>query len=1231
MNPSRLRPLLRHCRAGWPVPFLLTLLMLPSVAGAQELSFQQLSAGKTLSGFVARAVYLDDVDRPMGGRFVHQRTGFTLDLLAIQSAPQAFIWVNSVPTSDMGEPHTQEHLLLGKGNNGRRHANLEGVSAASASAFTEQLRTCYHFHTAAGVGVFHQLFESQMDALLHPNYSDEEIRREVRNFGVAVNPADGKLRLEEKGTVYNEMVSSFERGWSRMGRAVDIAMYGPSHPLAFVSGGLPAAIREMKPEDIRRFHAANYQLWNMGMIASIPTPFQLEATLAQFDSALNRLQGSAPTKPAAPLYPVLPPPQSSNEGSVHIANYPSNNPDEPGPVIFSWGPTRNLDLRSRFLLELFLENIAGDATTNLYKLIVDPQTRKVDIGAKGVFGWVSSDLGNPVTIGLSAVAPRQMNPKILAQVRTLIVKEMERICTLPDSSPELLAFNDRVKNRIAGIRRSLRQFVNQPPGFGYRGSGSGWFYHLLDLACEDGFQKSLTRKEELAFVEKMLSEGTNLWRKMMGLWRLTKANPYIGAAKPSPELVAQEEAERRSRIDAEVASLMARYGVADKQEAIRRYGAEYDATTAQLDSVASLAPSAKLVSAPPMTLDDQINFSTEKITVSAADTIPLVASTFENLTGATMGLALNLRGVGQQDLLYLSMLPTLLTSVGVIDGGKPITHQEMSERLRAEISGLQAYISSNYRTGRCELVVRGSGGDVQESRQAANWMRLALGSPDWRAENLPRIREVVDQTLSNLRATMQGAEEGWVYDPAIAWMKQKDHLYMATNTFLTQAHNVLRLRWMLMDPGPDGRTVAEYLTFLGVAGGMGRGSVYQLLAALEGDTAALNSISKRSDDVADFLKERDALSEGGRKIVAEAVKDLKQMLNEVPDATLAVDWRYLCERMRDDLLVPPGEALKQLNNVRASIASRANARMFLTSSTETRNGLRPQLRQLAEALSAGGGGSQAGKPAGQAASGMIADRVASRTEGARPVFVGLVNPNTQGGVFINFAPGSTYAQTDHESLVKFLASKTYSGHGSHSIFMKTWGAGLAYSNGLRISANDGLVGYYAERCPELPQTLQFVIDELRRGPRNPAYVDYAIAQAFMEFRSASSYESRGEAIANDLADGLPPSTVRAFRQAILDLRSNPNLASEVFDQLPKVYGQVASRLQRPRGRCPGGNLFRDWSGEAAETVRGLPEKRGRKSHHPGPPVPPRFLDGDGVVIRSCVLKDVEMYPTIDSA
>src|SRR5262249_44831758 len=129
-------------------------------------------------------------------------------------------------------------------------------------------------------------------------------------------------------------------------------------------------------------------------------------------------------------------------------------------------------------------------------------------------------------------------------------------------------------------------------------------------------------------------------------------------------------------------------------------------------------------------------------------------------------------------------------------------------------------------------------------------------------------------------------------------------------------------------------------------------------------------------------------------------------------------------------------------------------------------------------------------------------------DAARPVFVGLVNPNTRGGVFMNSAPGVTYDDTSREALLGFLASKLYAGGGAHGIFMKTWGAGLAYSNGVGGSPSTGRMNYYAERCPELPQTLKFVIGELQRAPREPELAEYAVAQALGEFRSASSYEGR---------------------------------------------------------------------------------------------------------------------------
>ena len=83
-----------------------------TAAGAQKISrLANLHDSDTLHGFKVTTIYLNDANRPMGGRFIHFKTGFTLDFLQIESVPQAFFWVNTFPVSDKGEPHTQEHYL----------------------------------------------------------------------------------------------------------------------------------------------------------------------------------------------------------------------------------------------------------------------------------------------------------------------------------------------------------------------------------------------------------------------------------------------------------------------------------------------------------------------------------------------------------------------------------------------------------------------------------------------------------------------------------------------------------------------------------------------------------------------------------------------------------------------------------------------------------------------------------------------------------------------------------------------------------------------------------------------------------------------------------------------------------------------------------------------------------------------------------------------------------------
>jgi Zn-dependent M16 (insulinase) family peptidase len=1139
---------------------------MPRVASAQTPNaapLDSLSEGRVVNGFRAEAVYLNDSDKPFGARLRHARTGFTLDYLEIQSVPQVFAWVNSFPTSEHGEPHTQEHLLLGKGNMGRAHGALESMSLASSSAFTQQWRTCYHFHTAAGPEVFYKLFENQMDALLHPDYTDEEIRREVSHWGVSENPADKRLSLEEKGTVYQEMRTTYDRPISLLFRAENQMVYGAAHPLAMSAGGWPATIREMKAEDIRKFHADNYHLANMGMVASFPKEMPLGSVLTRLDGILDRLEPKQEQRHFT-TESDIPAPQPATAGTIKLVEYPHKNEQQPGWVMFAYPAQLKLDTREKTLLNLFLANVAGDATTNLYKTFVDTKTRVMDTGAKGVFAFLDDEMveGNPVYVGLTDVAPANMTDEKIAAIRRKITDEMRRVASFPDGSPELKEFNDRIKSRVIQARRTLSKFVNSPPGFGFRNADSAWMTHLIDLNRTPGFRKSVTLKPELAAVEQLISSDKNAWRDLVARWKLAESVPYAVAAKPSPQMLAQGEQELAAREKAEGERLMKKYGVADEQEALKRFKVEYDATTAELEGLAKQSASLKFLEKPPLTLDDQLDYKVTQLPGG----VPLVASTFENMTSATTGLALRLDGVPQEQLFYLSAMPALLTQAGVVRDGKAIPYEQMSEMLRKEVLALNAYYSTNFRTGRAELVVRGAGNDAAESARALDWMKLVLTAPDWRADNLARIRDVVDQVLSGMRNRTQAPEEAWVNDPANAYWRQDNPLLLSTSSFMTQAHNVHRLRWLLKDAGEGAQrdAISNFLASLAGAKAS-REELKSLLAVMQGkkDAQAPAALKPQADASA-------GLPEGAKAIAVDAAKDLDQLLSDIPDETLASDWDYLVKEMRRDLLVPPAQALAGLNAVRQGLLKTGGARMFMIGSAPMQGRLDAGVRALLAGLQTG-----AVTPAKYAAARLVESRVRERAgDKNTPVFVGLVNPNTQGGVFLNSADAATYADAGNRDLMlDYLASRLYAGYGAHGIFIKTWGAGLAYSNGFRGSVGEGRIGYYAERTPELPQTLRFVVEELKKAKPDAGLVEYSVAVAFSQFRSANPYESRGEQMANDIADGMPPDSVRKFREALLALRRTPNLSDELFKRMNAVYGRILPGLGGRAADVKGGVFY----------------------------------------------------------
>ncbi|MBD3335413.1 MAG: hypothetical protein GF355_07835, partial [Candidatus Eisenbacteria bacterium] len=762
-------------------------LILWALANAGAADLGAMEPEQELAGFQVLNLYADGGGRVMGVRFQHAQSRFLLDLLRIQSVPQGFMWVKTIPWSDRGEPHACEHLLLGKGERGRYVAALEEMTLGSSSAWTSQLRTVYHFNTLAGPEAFYTTLEARLDALVHPNFSDEEVRREVRHIGVVEDPGTGELSLEEKGTVYTEMISSFEGpGYPLWGTIGDM-LYGKDHPAANNAGGHPDSMRAMTPEHMWEFHEASYHLANMGMIAAIPAEMELEEFLSRVHGILTRcqeergrMQKTAGAKPkAASEAPGigtvdLPPPfDPAPAGAVRVVPYPSDNPEDRGRVIVAWPADLEYDGFGGFMLDHFLAAMAEGSDSNLYDLFINSRTRVMETGASNVYGYNSEDPGHPVMFGLNGLDPQEIDEETIGSARSVIVNEIRRVAAWPADSKELAAFNQRVASLLDQTGKRLHRMLNSPPMFGFRrGTAGSWEDHLIRLEMTPGERKSLVMEPHFRRARELLAAPENAWTRLIAEWGLLDDPPLAVGVYPERRLLAEAREAKQARLEGVLENFKKRYGTGDPQEAIARYRADFDRVTAGLEAQAAEDEIPRFIDNPPMSLDEQLDYGE----LALPGGVPLVASTFENMTFSRLGLALRLDVVPEDELVYLPLLPALLTDAGVRKDGQVVPYDRMQEALRREVMSYHATFDLGRETERVELVLSGGASETVELHNLLGWMTASLYAPYLEPENLPRLRDIVDQSLTQLRSRMQGREESWVRDPADAYRFQHNPL-----------------------------------------------------------------------------------------------------------------------------------------------------------------------------------------------------------------------------------------------------------------------------------------------------------------------------------------------------------------------------------------------------------------------------------------------------------------------
>jgi hypothetical protein len=375
------------------------------------------------------------------------------------------------------------------------------------------------------------------------------------------------------------------------------------------------------------------------------------------------------------------------------------------------------------------------------------------------------------------------------------------------------------------------------------------------------------------------------------------------------------------------------------------------------------------------------------------------------------------------------------------------------------------------------------------------------------------------------RDIFQQPEENWVEGAAAAYEHQDQPIYMAAQSPFTALREWTRLRWRLEDPAPPKK--AEY----------------------EKTLAEVERAAKSET--------REAMTARLGKLDGELGETLRFELSHMPPESWRGDMARLVAETRADLNTPADWTLSRLDGVLRRVLTQRGARVQLMGNDQNTQRAEALVDGLLARLPLGAAArvAPAGRPLVLA---RLKERLPELRDAARPpVHVGLVNNNTKTGVHVETAPSPDYHSRRRRNAIDFLASEVFSGAAPHSFFMQTWSAGLAYSNGIHPRASSGRLGYYAERCPDLAQTMRFVVDIASRTPvADPFFVEYALAGSFRDYRGAGDFSDRGSALAADLADGDTPDAVKGFKQLLIKTAGEPGVEREIASRVPAVLGRV---------------------------------------------------------------------------
>jgi hypothetical protein len=637
-----------------------------------------------------------------------------------------------------------------------------------------------------------------------------------------------------------------------------------------------------------------------------------------------------------------------------------------------------------------------------------------------------------------------------------------------------------------------------------------------------------------------MNSGKNIWRDLIQHSNLLDT-PYATATAPSPDVLNAIERHKKERLSKYGEALMAHYHASDEQEALSRFEQEDVSKIRDIDRIEASVVRPRFTYHPPLTPDDDIRYKQFHLLGS----VPVIAAVFDRPPTIDVGLSFDLRKIPKRYYKYLPLLPKCLDSIGLIRAGQTTSYSTLLSEIQKEIAAFSIGYELNPVSGRVDFTIRASATNVLEFRKALDLIGQVMQFNYLDVSNADRLRDLVARRIS--ADDLFTKQDGWITNSAYAFRYQHDPLYFAVHSYLTKAHWDERLKWMLHKQ-------------------VGSEEIDKLGGFANGILSSFSSISRQE------LSQR--LNEASAKgLDAELVEYWRRNLSSFPEAELIGGLRKLTLEVQQDLRTGPTKVVADLKELQKMVLDRRAVHVDLTLSQGTLDNIRPDLLSFLTSIPTYPL-DRADEPAAPTVSGsLISAKIGARYGLAGeqyPSHVGLVNADGITGNVIVYGDFPDYRRLDRESLVRVLSSKLLSGAGPQSVYAKTVETGLAYDDGIISNPGLKLLWFYANRTPDIPALMTLVNSLAAHLPElnDPFLVDYALRQTFSVPRSMSTFSQRGRAIALDIRDGNPPDKIRHFSEAILRLRQEPDLLSELIRKgLPSIGAVLLDEKYKDQQRA----------------------------------------------------------------